>query len=234
MALSKNYKRYASGGRNRNLKLDTGIRAMQEESDRRVQALRGLEEQNRIQSRQRISDLESKEAKEANNRKLLNQIEVQKPRQLREKAIKQNAEVRIKNHERQAAENDKLAKVWAGLSPTLAKSFAGLVEQSELYMAKTGAIKEFNDLVESGKLADINKLHSNLKSQANSQELMNLRYDRYNNQDKPGGDYLTTVLKINNRFTKAMIYDDLEKNFDSVIQPGFHKFLQEGEMYSEC
>ena len=150
MALSKNYKRYASGGRNRNLKLDTGLRAMQEESDRRVQALKGLEEQNRIQSRQRISDLESKEAKEANNRKLLNDIEVQKPRQLREKAIKQNAEVRIKNHERQAAENDKLAKVWAGLSPTLAKSFAGLVEQSELYRAKTGAIDDFNELIVTG------------------------------------------------------------------------------------
>ena len=51
MALSKNYKRYASGGRNRNLRMNDGLRAMQEQSDRKVQALRGLEEQNRIQSR---------------------------------------------------------------------------------------------------------------------------------------------------------------------------------------
>ena len=233
MALAKNYKRYASGGRNRNLKLDTGIRAMQEESDRRVQALKGLEEQNRIQSRQRISDLESKEAKEANNRKLLNDIEVQKPRQLREKAIKQNAEVRIKNHERQAAENDKLAKVWAGLSPTLAKSFQGLVEQSELYMAKTGAIDDFNELIQSGKLSEINKLHSNLKSQANSQEFMNLRHEAYRTGDKIGGDYLTNTMKINNRFTKAMIYNDLEKNFDNVIQPDFHRFLQDNNLYKK-
>ena len=233
MALSKNYKRYASGGRNRNLKLDTGIRAMQEESDRRVQALKGLEEQNRIQSRQRISDLESKEAKEANNRKLLNEIEVQKPRQLREKAIKQNAEVRIKNHERQAAENDKLAKVWAGLSPTLAKSFAGLVEQSELYRAKTGAIDDFNELIQSGKLAEINKLHSNLKNQANSQEFMNLRHEAYRTGDKIGGDYLTNTMKINNRFTKAMIFEDLKKNFDNVIQPDFHRFLQDNGLYKK-
>ena len=233
MALARNYKRYASGGRNRNLKLDTGIRAMQEESDRRVQALRGLEEQNRIQSRQRISDLESKESKEANNRKLLNEIEVQKPRQLREKAIKQNAEVRIKNHERQAAENDKLAKVWAGLSPTLAKSFQGLVEQSELYMAKTGAINDFNELIQSGKLSEINKLHSNLKSQANSQEFMNLRHEAYRTGDKIGGDYLTNTMKINNRFTKAMIFADLEKNFDNVIQPDFHRFLQDNNLYKK-
>ena len=233
MALSKNYKRYASGGRNRNLKLDSGIRAMQEESDRRVQALRGLEEQNRIQSRQRISDLESKEAKEAKNRELLNDIEEVTPRKLREDAIKQNAEVRIKNHERQAAENDKLAKVWAGLSPTLAKSFAGLVEQSELYMAKTGAIDDFNELIQTGKISEINKLHSNLKSQANSQELMNLRYEAYRTGDKVGGDYLTTIMKINNRFTKAMVYDDLEKNFDSVIQPDFHRFLQDNGLYKK-
>ena len=233
MALSKNYKRYASGGRNRNLKLDTGLRAMQEESDRRVQALKGLEEQNRIQSRQQISDLESKEAKEANNRKLLNDIEVQTPRKLRENAIKQNAEVRIKNHERQAAENDKLAKVWAGLSPTLAKSFQGLVQQSELYRAKTGAIDDFNELIQSGKLAEINKLHSNLKGQANSQEFMNLRHEAYRTGDKIGGDYLTNTMKINNRFTKAMIYDDLEKNFDSVIQPDFHRFLQDNNLYKK-
>ena len=233
MALAKNYRRYASGGRNRNLKLDTGLRAMQEESDRRVQALKGLEEQNRIQSRQRISDLESKEAKEANNRKLLNDIEVQKPRQLREKAIKQNAEVRIKNHERQAAENDKLAKVWAGLSPTLAKSFEGLVQQSELYRAKTGAIDDFNDLIQSGKLAEINKLHSNLKSQANSQEFMNLRHEAYRTGDKIGGDYLTNTMKINNRFTKAMIFEDLKKNFDNVIQPDFHRFLQDNGLYKK-
>ena len=233
MALSRNYKRYASGGRNRNLRMNDGLRAMQEQSDRKVQALRGLEEQNRIQSRQRISDLESKEAKEANNRKLLNDIEVQKPRQLREKAIKQNAEVRIKNHERQAAENDKLAKVWAGLSPTLAKSFEGLVQQSELYMAKTGAIDDFNELIQSGKLAEINKLHSNLKSQANSQEFMNLRHEAYRTGDKIGGDYLTNTMKINNRFTKAMIYNDLEKNFDNVIQPDFHRFLQDNNLYKK-
>ena len=233
MALSKNYKRYASGGRNRNLRLNDGLRAMQEQSDRKVQALRGLEEQNRIQSRQQISDLESKEAKEANNRKLLNELEVQKPRQLREKAIKQNAEVRIKNHERQAAENDKLAKVWAGLSPTLAKSFAGLVEQSELYRAKTGAIDDFNELIQTGKLAEINKLHSNLKGQANSQEFMNLRHEAYRTGDKIGGDYLTNTMKINNRFTKAMIFEDLKKNFDNVIQPDFHRFLQDNGLYKK-
>ena len=227
MALSKNYKRYASGGRNKNLRLDSGLRAMQEQANIKIQALKGLEESNRIQSRQFISDYESKENREAKNRELLNKVEVQKPRELREKAIKQNAEVRIKNHERFAAENQKLAQVWAGLSPTLAKSFSGLVEASELYMAKTGSIKEFNDLIESGKLAEISKLHSTLKGQANSQELMNLRYQRYDNQDKAGGDYLTTLLKINNRFTKAKLVDYVDKNFDSEIQPGFHRFLQE-------
>ena len=178
-------------------------------------------------------EMESKEAKEANNRKLLNEIEVQKPRQLREKAIKQNAEVRIKNHERQAAENDKLAKVWAGLSPTLAKSFEGLVQQSELYRAKTGAIDDFNELIQSGKLAEINKLHSNLKGQANSQEFMNLRHEAYRTGDKIGGDYLTNTMKINNRFTKAMIFEDLKKNFDNVIQPDFHRFLDDNGLYKK-
>jgi len=232
MALSKNYKRYASGGRNRNLRVDDGLRVMQEQTDRKVRALKGLEEQNRIQTRQFISDYESKESREAKNRELLNKVEVQVPRKLREKSIKQNAEVRIKNYERQAAENDKLAKVWAGLSPTLAKSFEGLTKQSEEFLAKTGAIRDFNDLIESGKISEINKLHSTLKGKANSQELMNFRYQRYANNDIEGGDYLTDIIKVSNRFTKTLIFEDLKKNFDSVIQPGFHKFLQENGLYN--
>ena len=100
-------------------------------------------------------------------------------------------------------------------------------------MAKTGAIDDFNELIQTGKISEINKLHSNLKSQANSQELMNLRYEAYRTGDKVGGDYLTTIMKINNRFTKAMVYDDLEKNFDSVIQPDFHRFLQDNGLYKK-
>ena len=115
----------------------------------------------------------------------------------------------------------------------LAKSFAGLVEQSELYMAKTGAIDDFNELIETGRISEINKLHSNLKSQANSQELMNLRHEAYRTGDKIGGDYLTNTMKINNRFTKAMIFEDLKKNFDNVIQPDFHRFLNDNGLYKK-
>jgi hypothetical protein len=71
MATSKNYKRYASGGNSKNRRLDDGLRAMQVQNDRQVQALERLEVQNRIQSQAFTSGLEKKAAKEANNRKLL-------------------------------------------------------------------------------------------------------------------------------------------------------------------
>ena len=108
MATSKNYKRYASGGNSKNRRLDDGLRAMQVQNDRQVQALERLEVQNRIQSQAFTSGLEKKAAKEADNRRLLNDLEVKKPREMREKSIKQNEDVNIKSLERQAIENDKL------------------------------------------------------------------------------------------------------------------------------
>ena len=108
MATSKYYKRYASGGNSKNRRLDDGLRAMQVQNDRQVQALERLEVQNRIQSQAFTSGLEKKAAKEADNRRLLNDLEVKKPREMREKSIKQNEDVNIKSLERQAIENDKL------------------------------------------------------------------------------------------------------------------------------
>ena len=122
MATSKNYKRYASGGNSKNRRLDDGLRAMQVQNDRQVQALERLEVQNRIQSQAFTSGLEKKAAKEADNRRLLNDLEVKKPREMREKSIKQNADVKIKSLERQAIENtSKLLKLLSIFSSNVFK-----------------------------------------------------------------------------------------------------------------
>ena len=64
MATAKDYKVYGSGGKQRNRRLDDGLRAMQFQTDRQVNALQKLEAQNRLQSQAYISGLESKAKKE--------------------------------------------------------------------------------------------------------------------------------------------------------------------------
>ena len=216
MATSKNYKRYASGGNSKNRRLDDGLRAMQVQNDRQVQALERLEVQNRIQSQAFTSGLEKKAAKEANNRKLLNDLEVKKPRELREKSIKQNADVKIKSLERQAVENDKLSKVWAGLSPTLAKNAQDLFASTEKYLGKTEAIKVFNDRLEDGTYSKTMQLFDRAKKEGEELKLQNLRAQAYRDGDKEVGDYLTQVGKHRNRYLKDIEFEQLKKNFDGL------------------
>ena len=57
------------------------------------------------------------------NRKLKQKIEVDIPEKLRENALKRNNITQQKNFKVKIDEYNKLAKVWQGLSPTLAKKF---------------------------------------------------------------------------------------------------------------
>ena len=231
MATSKNYKRYASGGNSKNRRLDDGLRAMQVQNDRQVQALERLEVQNRIQSQAFTSGLEKKAAKEANNRKLLNDLEVKKPRELREKSIKQNADVKIKSLERQAVENDKLSKVWAGLSPTLAKNAQDLFASTEKYLGKTEAIEVFNDRLEDGTYSKTMQLFDAMKAEGKDLDSQQARYNLYADGKKFEGDYLTQVGKHRNRYLKDIEFEELKKNFDG-LETDLVAFLKENGLYN--
>jgi len=231
MATSKNYKRYASGGNSKNRRLDDGLRAMQVQNDRQVQALERLEVQNRIQSQAFTSGLEKKAAKEAKNRELLNKLEVKKPRQLREKAIKQNADVKIKSLEREAIENDKLSKTWAGLSPTLAKNAQDLFASTEAYLGKTEAIKVFNDRLEDGTYSKTMQLFGAMKAEGKDLDSQQARYNLYADGKKLEGDYLTQIGKHHNRYLKDIEFEQLKKNFDG-LETDLVAFLKENGLYN--
>ena len=231
MATSKNYKRYASGGNSKNRRLDDGLRAMQVQNDRQVQALERLEVQNRIQSQAFTSGLEKKAAKEAKNRELLNKLEVQKPRQMREKSIKQNADVKIKSLEREAVENDKLSKVWAGLSPTLAKNAQDLFASTEKYLGKTEAIEVFNDRLEDGTYSKTMQLFDAMKAEGKDLDSQQARYNLYADGKKFEGDYLTQVGKHRNRYLKDIEFEELKKNFDG-LETDLVAFLKENGLYN--
>ena len=232
MARAKDYKVYGSGGKQRNRRLDDGLRAMQIQTDRQVNALQKLEVQNRIQSQAFISGLENKAKREAENRQLLNQLEDEIPRKLREKSLKRNAEITVKSLKDQAAENDKLAGVWAGLSPTLAKNAQDLFEATEKYLGHTDAIEKFNDMQSNGTLEKSYKMFDKVKGQAGTMDVANEQYKAYERQDQEVGDYLTEIQKIRNPYLKTLLFEDLKKNFDG-LETHFTAFLKSGNLYNK-
>lgn len=228
MARAKDYKIYGSGGKQRNRRLDDGLRAMQIQTDRQVNALQKLEAQNRLQSQAYISGLESKAKKEYENRKLLNKLEDEEPRRMREKSIRRNAEIKVKSLKDQATENDKLAKVWAGLSPTLAKQGEDLFNATEKYLGHTDAIEKFNEMQANGTLEQSFKMFDKVKGQADTIGVANEQYKAYERGDDEVGNYLTEIQKIRNPYLKTLLFEDLKKNFDG-LETHFHAFLKSGD-----
>ena len=228
MARAKDYTIYGSGGKQRNRRLDDGLRAMQDQSNRQVSALERLEIQNRIQSQTFTSGLESKAKTEAENRKLLREIEVVTPRKMREKAIKQNYDTKIKSLQRQADEQDKLAATWGKLAPSLAKSAEELVNATEKYLGHTDAIKRFNEMSADGTLEKSFQMLDALKGKADTIGVANEQYKAYERGDEEVGDYLTQIQKIRNPYLKTLLFEDLKKNFDG-LETHFHAFLKSGD-----
>ena len=173
---SKDYKIYGSGGRNKNLRLDDGLRAMQEQTTRMTNALKQQELQNRIQSQAFTSGLEKKAKKEADNRRELQKLEEERPREMRKASIKQNYDTKIKSLRRQAEEYDKLSGVWANLSPTLAKNAQDLFESTEKYLGHTDAIKKFNDMQADGTLDKTFQMFEAVKGNADTMGIANEQY----------------------------------------------------------
>ena len=228
MGTAKDYKVYGSGGKQRNRRLDDGLRAMQIQTDRQVNALQKLEAQNRLQSQAYISGLESKAKKEYENRKLLNKLEDETPRKMRADSIKRNAEITVKSLKDQATENDKLAKVWAGLSPTLSKQAENLYNATEKYLGHTDAIEKFNDMQSNGTLEQSYKMFDSVKGQAGTMDVANEQYKAYERGDDEVGNYLTEIQKIRNPYLKTLLFEDLKKNFDG-LETHFTAFLKSGD-----
>jgi len=149
---------------------------------------------------------------------------------MRAKSIKQNADVKIKSLERQAVENDKLSKVWAGLSPTLAKNAQDLFASTEKYLGKTEAIEVFNDRLEDGTYSKTMQLFDATKAKGEDLKMQNLRAEAYRKGDTEVGDYLTQVGKHRNRYLKDIEFAQLEKNFDG-LETDLVAFLKENDLY---
>ena len=217
--------RYGKGGRFGGTQLSrAGISAISEQSKTTTDAIKEAARQSLQIEKMQISGMERRNKLEEQNAKELYTLEVEAPYKARSNALKRNNAIEQKSYKDQAAEYDRLAGVWGNLSPTLAKTFQTLAQNTEDYIATTRAIDEFNTLASDGTLDKIKYMYNRV-GQSNALD------DVANQQTKLveqaiGGDleaeqefdYENQVLKTRNPVLQKLFYNDIKKNFDSIEQ----------------
>ena len=218
--------RYAKGGRFNNQTLADGLRALQIQSNIKTRGLDTLKTQSQQEANRQIQALNRKSQIDARNRDLVYKIEEEEPRKLQAEALQVNQKRLDDQYKRQirSAEND--AERWARLSPTLSKALTETYDTIKTSIDKKNGVKEFNILLESGKLDDIRNYYRKLSEQgtttkATQQVVEN--NDKYlkNNDNRTAlqtANYLKFSLNSNNRHLHKLVGEYIISTADSIVK----------------
>jgi len=217
--------RYAKGGRFGGTNISrAGISAIAEQSKTTTDALKELARQQKEIDKTTIAGMDRRNKLMQKNAEEVYKLETEAPYKARMNALKTNAEVQIKSYKDQAAEYDRLAGVWGRLSPTLAKQFQSLAQNTEDYIATTNAIDEFNTLASDGTLDKIKYTYnrvgqsSALDDAANQQSKLVEQALGGDLEAEQEFDYMGQVMKTRNPVLQKLLFNDIKTNFDSIEQ----------------
>lgn len=217
--------RYGKGGRFGGTQISrAGISAIAEQSKTTTDALKEQARQQKEIDQTTIAGMDRRNKLMQKNAEEIYKLETDAPYKARMNALKTNAEVQIKSYKDQAAEYDRLAGVWGKLSPTLAKNFQSLAQNTEDYIATTRAIDEFNTLASDGTLDKIKYTYnrvgqsSALDDAANQQSKLVEQALGGDLEAEQEFDYMGQVLKTRNPVLQKLFFNDIKTNFDSIEQ----------------
>jgi len=217
--------RYGKGGRFRGPTISrAGISAIEQQSRTTTDALKQQALQQKNLDKMMISDLDRKNKLEQKNADELYKLEVDAPYKARMNALKTNAQTEIKSFKDQAAEYDRLAGVWGKLSPSLARTFQSLAQNTTDYIQTTQAIDEFDRISSDGTLEAAYYTFNRLGQSNAYDDAVDLRETRH--QESLKGDanakqefeYLSQLLKTRNPVLQKLLYRDIKTNFDGIEQ----------------
>ena len=233
MATKKYLTKYARGGRNQNTRLDSGLRAMQIQSETQSQALEKRKNEQKLFDAAYSSGLDRAGKVAEANRKLKREIEVDIPEKLRENALKRNNITQQKNFKVKIDEYNKLAKVWQGLSPTLSKQFADMTQKTIDFAQTELGIAEYRRMVANGEVKSISQFYETTTSKVDFLKHSQDRFADVMDYLKTGDinakqrfNYLTDVNETKNPITKKLFFKDYKKNFDG-FERDFIKFAEQ-------
>ena len=232
MATKKYLTKYARGSK-AIPKLDDGLRAMQIQSQTQTQALEKRKNEQKLFDAAYSTGLDRAAKSAEANRKLVRQIEVETPEKLREDALKRNNLTQQKNFKVKIDEYNKLAKVWQGLSPTLAKSFADMTQKTIDFAQTELGIAEYRRMVANGEVKSVSQFYETTTSKVDFLKHSQDRFADVMDYLKTGDinakqrfNYLTDVNETKNPITKKLFFKDYKKNFDG-FERDFIKFAEQ-------
>jgi len=204
---SKSFRRYASGGNPRFSTLDAGLTAMRQQTDTQVRQLEKLSSQREKQDNIFVRALESKLAREAENRKEIYEIEEIAPRKMRADALEKNNQRRQDRFQQTIKEQEDLASTWGELSPTMAEASFKLASSVQDYVNIQNAADDYEDLIQSGYLDKLSKFNS--VKEKEGQKVFSQATDLFN---KKAAHYLKTGDLTSKKEAEVMLYQLKTRN----------------------
>jgi len=232
MSTKKYLTKYARGSK-QTPKLDDGLRAMQIQSQTQTQALEKQKNQQKLFDAAYGTGLDRAAKAAEASRKLTQKIEVELPEKLQADALKRNNITQQKNFKVQIDEYNKLAKVWQGLSPTLAQNFADMTEKVKDFAQTELGIAEYRRMVADGEVKSVSQFYETTTSKVDFLKHSQDRFADVMDYLKTGDinakqrfNYLTDVNETRNPITKKLFFKDYKKNFDG-FERDFIKFAEQ-------
>jgi len=232
MDSGKFLRRYAKRGQ-RISKVEDGLRAMQIQSQTQTQALEKQKNQQKLFDAAYGTGLDRAAKAAEASRKLTQKIEVELPEKLQADALKRNNITQQKNFKVQIDEYNKLAKVWQGLSPTLAQNFADMTEKVKDFAQTELGIAEYRRMVADGEVKSVSQFYETTTSKVDFLKHSQDRFADVMDYLKTGDinakqrfNYLTDVNETRNPITKKLFFKDYKKNFDG-FERDFIKFAEQ-------
>ena len=218
--------RYGKGGRFGGTQISrAGISAIEQRGRITTDAIREQARTQRELDNMQIKGFERKNKLEQDNAKELYNIEVDAPYKARMNALKTNADMEIKNLQREEQEYRRLANVWGKLTPSLSSTFQDLaINTRDLIQTKTGR-NYFNQILGDGSLDKMLYTYNRVEEKSNALD------DAANEQSKKVDgliqgdleqeqefDYLNEAIKTNNPVVRKLVAKYVIDNFDSIIE----------------
>ena len=218
MSTNKYYKKYASGGRFQNRRIDDGTAAMRQQVEAEVAGIRRAGEQVTQQRNQQLKALDRKAQIEADNRRRVFEFEAEISK-VQQAGEDRNHTTRLNNLKKEQKEYEKKAKMWADLSPTLMETFANLSKEVKTFVDTKSAVTKYQEDVAAGNIGKFETAFALIARRSNYVAIANARAksaDGYAKDDvakQLNFDYITKSSLANNTVYQELIFDDIQRNY---------------------
>lgn len=213
-----------------NPNLQAGLKQEQIQQQRIIDSLKLQQKQSDARDAQQMKFMEKSDINEAQNRKLIQDLE-NKKFQNRYDAVSKRGTREVENLRGQAAEYKKESEFWQQFTPKLAKDLTTAAEGIYNFADKRYAEQEFAAMMENGEFDILRGLYAEENKLVDA-GLVDKRFEAYQKGDIDLVDYLGNTRRRNSFYLSKLIEDEFKSNFDQY-ENQFISAAQQGSDPSE-